>query len=68
MATPPRPKIRKARPKKLHPVNVRMDDRMLDELRLHAYREERTVSNIAGRILNEWLDANRHLIQAENEG
>jgi hypothetical protein len=62
MATTPRPKPSKTRVKKLHPVNIRMSDQMLEELRLHSIREERSVSNLAGKILLEWLDLHRHLI------
>ncbi|WP_210191763.1 ribbon-helix-helix domain-containing protein [Rhodomicrobium vannielii] len=48
-------------------MNVRVSDKMLEALRAHAVREERTVSNLAGRILNEWLTANEHLLPKEQE-
>jgi hypothetical protein len=50
-ATPPRA------PKKLHPVNIRMDEAMLNRLRSIADEEDRTVSNLVGRIIKEWLAA-----------
>jgi hypothetical protein len=42
-----------------------MSDLMLSEMRLHAAREQRTVSNLGGKIILEWLDANRHLLELE---
>jgi hypothetical protein len=50
-ATPPRGE------KKLHPVNIRMDTAMLKRLRAIANEEDRTVSNLVGRIVKEWLAA-----------
>ncbi len=44
-------------PKKLHPVNIRMDEAMLNRLRSIADEEDRTVSNLVGRIIKEWLVA-----------
>ena len=44
-------------PKKLHPVNIRMDEKMLNRLRAIAAEEDRTVSNLVGRIIKEWLAA-----------
>ena len=53
--------------KRLHPVNIRMSDTMLAEMQAHCIREQRTVSNLGGKIILEWLDANRHLLGAETE-
>ena len=51
--------------KRLHPVNIRMSDTMLAEMQAHCVREQRTVSNLGGKIILEWLDANRHLLETE---
>ncbi|WP_088360747.1 hypothetical protein [Rhodomicrobium sp. R_RK_3] len=62
-----RPKQAQTKDKRSFPLNVRVSDKMLEALRAHAVREERTVSNLAGRILNEWLTANEHLLPKEQE-
>jgi hypothetical protein len=46
-------------PKKLHPVNVRMDDAMLAELRGIAAAENRSISNLIVTVLRDWLAARR---------
>ena len=50
-ARPPRP------PKKLYPVNIRMDEPTLTALREIAEEEDRTLSNLVMRIVKEWLAA-----------
>ncbi|MGB0084808.1 MAG: hypothetical protein WBP94_05470 [Rhodomicrobiaceae bacterium] len=52
----PTPKAPRA-PKKLYPINVRLDEDTLEQLRLVAFEEDRTISNLIGRILKEWLAA-----------
>jgi hypothetical protein len=42
-------------PKKLYPVNIRMDEPTLSALRQIAEEEDRTVSNLITRIVKEWL-------------
>lgn len=44
-------------PKKLFPVNIRMDEPTLTALRQIAEEEDRTVSNLITRIVREWLAA-----------
>jgi len=46
-------------PKRLHPVNVRLDDDMREELRMVAAEENRSMSNLIVTILREWLDRRR---------
>jgi hypothetical protein len=67
MAEPKRPRSSQPKQKRLHPVNIRMSDLMLSEMRLHAAREQRTVSNLGGKIILEWLDANRHSLESESK-
>ena len=38
-------------------MNIRMDEKMLNRLRAIAEEEDRTVSNLVGRIIKEWLAA-----------
>lgn len=45
------------KPKKLYPVNIRMDEPTLEALRRIADEEDRTVSNLLTRIVKEWLAA-----------
>jgi hypothetical protein len=45
------------KPKKLYPVNIRMDEPTLNALRQIADEEDRTVSNLLTRIVKEWLAA-----------
>ena len=42
--------------KRLHPINVRLDDEMRDELRQIAQAENRTLSNLIVTVLREYLD------------
>jgi hypothetical protein len=44
--------------KKLHSIAVRLDDKTLEELRVAAKRESRTISNMTTVIIRKWLDAN----------
>jgi hypothetical protein len=46
-------------PKRLNTVNVRLDDLTLDELRAIAVEENRTVSNLIGTVLRNWLNERR---------
>lgn len=47
------------KPKRLHPVNIRLDDEMRDELRAIAAKEGRSLSNLMWVIVREWLDKRR---------
>lgn len=60
------PKLKKRAPKKLRPINVRMDDEMLEELRIHAEANARPVSNFIFWIVKQWLDENRGKISDED--
>jgi hypothetical protein len=51
--------ITRKKPKRLHPVNVRLDDEMREELRAVAAEENRSMSNLIVTILREWLDRRR---------
>ena len=42
-------------PKKIHPVNIRMDEETFEQIRAIALAEDRTVSNLINRIVKEWL-------------
>jgi hypothetical protein len=42
-------------PKKIHPVNIRMDEETYARLRAIAMSEDRTVSNLINRIVKDWL-------------
>lgn len=42
-------------PKKIHPVNIRMDEETFEQVRAIAQAEDRTVSNLINRIVKEWL-------------
>jgi hypothetical protein len=44
-------------PKKIHPVNIRMDEETFEQIRAIALAEDRTVSNLINRIVKEWLEA-----------
>jgi hypothetical protein len=44
-------------PKKIHPVNIRMDEETFEQIRAIALAEDRTVSNLINRIVKEWLAA-----------
>jgi hypothetical protein len=44
-------------PKKIHPVNIRMDEETFAQVRAIALAEDRTVSNLINRIVREWLAA-----------
>ncbi len=44
-------------PKRLHTVNVRLDDATLDQLRAVALAENRTVSNLIGTMIRDALKA-----------
>ena len=57
-ARPPR------KPKKLYPVNIRMDEPTLNSLRQIAEEEDRTVSNLLTRIVKEWLTARQKANEA----
>jgi hypothetical protein len=43
-------------PKRLHTTNVRLDDATLNALRAIALEENRTVSNLIGTIIRDWLN------------
>jgi hypothetical protein len=45
--------------KKLHPVNVRLDDQTLKELHAVAAEENRSLSNLVFTVLRDWLDKRR---------
>lgn len=44
-------------PKRLHTVNVRLDDATLEQLRVVALAENRTVSNLIGTFIRDCLKA-----------
>jgi predicted HicB family RNase H-like nuclease len=41
--------------KRLHTVNVRVDDETLEALRIASDKQNRSVSNMIATILREWL-------------
>jgi hypothetical protein len=41
--------------KRLHSVNIRMDDWLRDGLRYAALEDGRTISNLGRKILEDWL-------------
>lgn len=45
--------------KRLHSLNIRLDDATMDELRTIAAKEGRTLSNLAWFALREWLEMRR---------
>jgi hypothetical protein len=51
--------VTRKQPKRLHPVNVRLNDEILEELRTVAAEENRSVSNLIFTILREWLGRRR---------
>ena len=51
-------------PKKIHPVNIRMDEETFEQIRAIALAEDRTVSNLINRIVKEWLAARTSESQA----
>lgn len=46
-------------PKRLHPVAIRLDDEMLEELRAHAVKQHRPMANLIAAIIKDWLEQQR---------
>lgn len=44
-------------PKRLHPVNIRMDDDLLEKLKKISTKQKRSVSNLVYMIVAEWVEA-----------
>jgi hypothetical protein len=55
----PRPKPIVKKPKRLHPVGIRLDDAMLQELREVAAVADRPLANLIVAALREWLASRR---------